>query len=137
MKNRFDLRKFLTENKAPLINEFKNSGRIGTLEPMSARELSLLIDELGNSGLHIEDRPTLDTDEFTGTYRQYTIRLNGPDDNNGAFTIYDSDLGFDPNDEYHSDDEVTFHVGGAGRSSVNSARIELGNLFIPDARYIF
>ena len=136
MKNRFDLRKFLTENKAPLINEFQGSSRIGTLKPMSARELSLLIEELKNSGLHIEDRPTLDIDEFTKTYRQYTIRLNGPDDNNGAFTIYDFKLGFNPNDEDRSNDEVEFHVGGAGRSSVNNAKAELGKLFIPDARNI-
>lgn len=137
MKNTFDLRKFLIENKTPLINEFQGSSRIGTLKPMSARELSLRIEELEKSGLHIEDRPTLDIDEFTKTYRQFTIRLNGPYDNNGAFTIYDYNLGFDPNDIDHSNDEVTFHVGGAGRSSINSAKAELGNLFIPDARYIF
>lgn len=136
MKNTFNLRKFLTENKAPLINEFQGSGKIGKLKPMSARELSLLIDELDKSGLHIEDRPTSDIGEFTKTYRQYTIRLNGPDDNNGAFTIYDYKLGFDPNAYGRSNDEVEFHVGGAGRSSINNAKVELGDLFIPDARNI-
>lgn len=136
MKNTFDLRKFLTESKTPLINEFQGSSRIGTLKPMSAKELSNLIDKLENSGLHIEDRQRGDEDEYSKTYRQYTIRLNSPDDNNGAFTIYDYKLDFNPNDEDHSNDEVTFHVGGAGRSSINSAKVELGNLFIPDARNI-